>query len=824
MLFDLKLAFRALRKEPGFALAALGTIALTMALNAALFRLADTFLWSSPELDSRQRLVRIFSATPGGLLDDAPMAYPDFEDLRRRVGSLDRLAAHAWFPVALSRAGESELAMAEIVTGEYLSMLGVRPVVGRTLTESDDRPGGAADVAFLAFDAWHRLFAASPAAIGTRLAVNGRVFTVVGVAPRDFRGLTPTLAPDLWLPLHAAMTLPAGITLRLGGGAGADPLTHRAPLWVWVAGRLRPGFEAGAARAEVSAIAAELAREHPTTNANRTFKTFAASSVRLLPQIDRAVHAGSVVAFGIFGLVFLVGCLNLAGLALARSLRRRRELATRRCLGATRARLVRGLATEGLLLALFGGALGVALAHFATSALARLDLPLAWPLRLTFAPTFDLASLAFALGLVLVAIVVSSVLPAVDASRFRPYAVLRGGADRVVGSRRGWSRHGLVAAQVAIATVLLTGAALTGRSLSRALAIDPGLDPSHLATMSISPGLIGAQPAGIATLIDDLEDRIGAESGVESVTVASHLPLGFALNLSAVAPFATAGEARDWPVVDSAAVAPRYFETLSIPVVAGRGFENGDDAGAPAVAVINQTLAEQLWPGGAAIDRLLRLRGAEQPVRVVGVVRDGKYRTLGEAPRGFLYRPLRQDPRGTLTLVVRTAGDPRAFLPRLREIVRRTDPAVPVRSARSFDELLRDALLAPRLAAALLGGFGALALVLVGLGVFGVVSQLAAERRREIGLRLALGARPTEILIWAARRGLAPLAVGGAAGTLAAVATSSTLKALLYGLRPLDTLSFALALTATVGVGALAALLPAGRAAALDPAAVLRSE
>jgi predicted permease len=551
----------------------------------------------------------------------------------------------------------------------------------------------------------------------------------------------------------------------------------------------------------------------------------AAPDVRLTPGVDGALWAASLLVLAVFGLGLLLAAANVATLFLARALGRRREIATRLALGAARWQLVRQLFLEGLLLALAGGVLGLLVARLSNDWLGRVDSPLVtvgWPLDLVLAPALDARVVGFALAATIATAVVCALFPALAATRSDLGGMLREiAAGAATGSGRRL-RAALVAAQVAVAVVLLAAAGAALRSLIDAERLHPGFDARGVAVVTLSPDLLGYRGAAADRLFARVDERVSALPGVHSVAFASHLPLTLAINFGApVAPQGGDPQAlASSTAVDFASVGPGYFATMRIPIVAGREFAASDDAGARRVVILNETLARHLWPGAAALGRRLR-DGAE----VVGIARDGKYRTLGERPRPFLYRSLGQDPRGTRTLVIRTAAaDPRPLLPAIRRAVREVDPRVPLGGPRTLAEAAADALLLPRLAAGLLGFFGALGLGLAAIGVFGVIAYLASARTREIGLRLALGASRGALLRWLLYRGLAPVAVGLAAGVTAAATLSRALADVFTGAWPLD-LDALLAATALLALAALAAALaPARHAVTLDPAAALRHE
>jgi predicted permease len=820
---DLRHASRMARRHPAFSAMVVAATALGVGLNTAVFSLVDALLLRPPAVAAPERLAHVYSSVSGDFLSHTPMAFPDYEALRDRARRFVGLAAYAWYPLALDRGDGSELVMAEVVTANYFAILGVAPALGRAFSAVDDRPGAPSPVAILSHDGWLRRFAGSSDVVGREVRLNGRLFTVVGVAPRGFRSLIPGFSPDLWLPIHAAVSLPTGVTINFGDVTpGLERTADRARRWVWVTGRLRPDASVDQANAEVAALALQLGHEYPTSNAQRAFTAVAAKEVRLSPGIDRGVWAGSLLVMGVFVAGLLLASANVASLFLARAIGRRREIATRLAVGAERRQLVRQLLFEGLLLALAGGVLGLLLARASNAVLGRVGLPVtaavSWPLELVLAPSLDLRVLCFALAAVVLSAVVFALLPAVEATRSDLTTMLRDlGAAASTPASRGL-RETLVAVQVAVSVVLLAAAGVALRNLLHTSRVDAGFDPERAAVVTLSPDLLGYRMDDAEELFTRVRQRVSELPGVRSAALASHLPLTAAINFGNVRPEGGDPRARE-TAVDFASVGSGYFETMRIPLVAGRPFTEGDGPTAPRVVIVNETLAHRLWPDSSALGRHLG-DGSE----VIGVVRDGKYRTLAERPRPFLYTSLRQDRRGTQTLVARTDGDPRPLLPAIRKAIQELDPRVPVSSPRTLAGAVADALFLPRAAAGLLGFFGALGLLLAAVGILGVIAYLASARTREIGLRLALGASPGAILRWLLRRGLAPVVIGLGVGVGVAVSAAWGLSGLFTGIWPIDLDALLAAVSLLALAAVTAGFVPAWLAANLDPASALRRE
>ncbi len=713
--------------------------------------------------------------------------------------------------------------MAEVITTNYFAMLGVVPAFGRAFSPFEDRPGSPSPVAILSHDGWLRYFAGSPDVVGREVRLNSRPFTIVGVAPRGFRSLIAGFSPDLWLPIHAAVSLPTGVTITFGGVTpGRERTADRAQRWVWVTGRLRPDASVEQASAEVSGLALQLGHEYPASNAQRAFTTVAANEVRLSPGVDRAVWASSLLVMGTFASGLLLASANLASLFLARALGRRREIATRLAIGAERRQVVRRLMLEGLLLALAGGGLGLLLALASDAALGRIGLPLtassSWPLELVLAPSLDLRVLCFAMAAAVLSAIVFALLPSVEATRSDLAAMLRDLGATAAGRGSHGLRETLVAVQVAVSVVLLAAAGVALRSLLETTRVDAGFDPERAAVVTLSPDLLGYRIDDAEALFSRVRQRVSELPGVRSVAFASHLPLTAAINFGNVRPEVGDARAREMPV-DCASVGSGYLETMRIPLVAGRSFTEHDGPTAPGVVIVNETLAYRLWPDSQVLGRRLG-DGSE----VIGVVRDGKYRALAEPPRPFLYRSLGQDRRGTQTLVARTEGDPRPLLPAIRQAIHDLDPRVPASNPRILAATVDDALFLPRATAGLLGFFGGLGLLLAAVGILGVIAYLASARTREIGLRLALGASRGAILRWLLRRGLAPVAVGLAVGVAGAVSAAWGLSGFFTEIWPIDLHALLVAVSLLAHAPLNPSFVPAWLAAKLDPATALRHE
>ncbi len=823
---DLRYASRQLLQHPGFTLAAVLTLALAIGLNSAVFSVVNGLLFRPLPVAEPEELVAVYSSEPGDFMARSPLSAFDFEELDEGFQACAEVLAYTYTPLAVEHGGDSRLVLGVRASRDAFAVLGVEAALGRTFSAAGapdqtlrSPPSGVTsgedpDEVVLSHRAWHRWFGADPGIVGSALRVGGRPATVVGVAPEEFFGLTRGVAPELWQPLPSPLSTKGRQDRELRG--------------LWVIGRLADGATLAAASAELQALGERLARDYPDTHRQREFVALPADSVRILPGVDATLASASAVVLAMVGLVLLVASANVAHLLLSRAEGRRREIATRLALGAGPAAIVRQLLTESLLLAALGGGAGLVLALASNAALGALRLPL--PVELALGLAIDGRVVLFTLAASVCAALAFGLAPALAGVRTDLTAHLGAGA---IGSSRSEGLLGgaLVVTQVALSLLLLVAAGLMVRSLRNAHAVDPGFEPRGVAVATFAPSTPRAEKAAFDRR---LLERVRALPEVRSAALASHLPLTVEIRFARVA--VAGGEVPEdsWPSVDAARVGPGYFETLRVPVLRGRGFEERDGAGAPAVAVVNHGFAERFAPGGQILGRRLRIAGEEESHQVVGVVADGKYRTLGEVGRPFIYRALAQDvagggrsgeiTTGSQTLVARTRGEPPAVLPELRRTLRELDPGVAVARLETLERTLGWALFLPRAAAALFGLFGLLALALAAIGLAGVLGYAVRRRTREIGIRMALGAGRREILAWVLRRGLTLTLAGVALGLGLALATTRALSAALYGVAAADPPTFAGVAVCLILVALLATWLPARRAAATDPGTSLRSE
>ncbi|MBI3406353.1 MAG: ABC transporter permease [Acidobacteria bacterium] len=821
---DIKYGIRMLGKNKSFTVIAAITLALGIGLNTALFSVVNAVLFKPLPVDKPEQLAGIYNREKFGFVTHTPMAYPDYADIRDRSKSFSNLTGYALIQVAIDKGGESDLSFGEIVSGNYFDTLGIKPVVGRGFLPEEDRTKGSHLVTVLSYGTWQRRFGGDPNVTSKTIRLNGHTFNIVGVAPQQFTGMIRALVPELWVPMMTSGTLNFASTMSAGDiDRNKDRTEQRGARWMNVVGRLKPGVTIQQATAEVLSIGQRLKEEYPETNKDREVDAVPANSVVLLPGLDRALYATSYVLLGVVGLVLLIASANVANMLLARAAARRREIAVRLSLGAGRSRIMRQLLTESLLLAFFGGGLGLLLAGWSNSLLNQMKLPL--PIQLALGLSLDWRVLAYTMGIAMVTAVAFGLAPAWQATKTDLVTSLKEESGTTAGgASRRRLQSGLVIAQVALSLVLLIGAGLSVRSMRNAHNMNPGFNSAGIAMAEFHPRLRGYTNEQSMQFYRQMEERIRALPGVQNVAYASHLPLTFNINIESVAPEGKdVGRDRDWPDVDSATVGVNYFATMSVPILQGREFNEKDTPEAPRVVIVNETLTKRFWPGQDPIGKRVRFGEKDKDYyQVVGVARDGKYRTLGEDPLLFAYRAATQFPGSGSLLLVHTAGDTRAVLAQIRLESRQLDERMPVSGLETAEESLQTVLLFPQAGAALFGLFGVLGLVLASLGLYGVIAYGVSQRTHEIGIRMALGAQRADVLKMIVTQGLRLVSFGVVVGLVGAWGFTRLITVMLYGVSATDAVTFGGVTITLLAVALVACLIPARRAAAIEPMQALR--
>jgi predicted permease len=805
-------ALRQLRRNPGFAAAAVLSLGLGIAGNATVFSLVDAMWLRTLPVRHAESLVRISPMRPGGRLDS--VSFPEYDSLRRRVTTLAALAAHySTAPLQVSAAGESAEEQGAVVSGNYFSMLGVAPAHGRFFLAAEGAAPGRDPVAVISTGFWRRRFGGDATVLGREMLINGVHFRIVGVAPEEFRGVLPGApANEIWIPL---MMIETGYRWCSAFRDDCTPLQ--------LIGRLAPGRTAAQAAAEVATLVAARDAERGREQLRR--RAYVEPAVGVEPELRRIYSPQMRLLAAIAAVLLLLACANVAGLLIARSLARRREIAVRLSLGAGRARLIRQLVTESLVLALAGAALGVTLTGWTRRLLVAFYTTDAEGYHPYFDLHLDPPTLGFALALGVLTGVLFGLAPAAQAVRVNVVPALKSDASSGADPASRW-RTLMVTAQMALSVVVLVATCLLVRSASR---IEHGaqFEPRGVALMRLRSRLVPYPPARAQALTREVLRRIEAQPGVESVGFARGSGLVWGACCSAR--IAVPGRARaplrpeDEREVDYQLVGPGTFAVLRIPLLDGRDFDARDRLGSPAVAVVNQTLAARIEPHGSPLGRLFQADG--RAWRVVGVVRDAQFHSALAPPPPFFYLDFWQSPEEVdARLAVRTKGDPRAALPMVRRVIAAIDPQLPVTEQMTLLDQVEGRFTDSRLAAGVMLAAGGLALLLSAVGLYGVIAYSLRQRRREIGLRMALGARRSQVLRLVLREVSTVVVPGIALGLAAAAAVTRLLGAWLYGVSAGDPASFLIAPAALAAAALLATWLPARRASRLDPAVALRDE
>ena len=805
LLQDVRFALRGLRKSPGFALVAVLTIGLALGANTTVFTMMERFVLNPlPGVPETDRLVVLNTGAPGG--GQWSVSYPDYRVWREGSRSFEGIAVQSLVELNLRTEGPSQRAWGSFASWNLFQTLHVRPILGRAFGPDDEAQATTTAVISHAF--WQRVFAGDSGVVGRHVMLNGHDFTIIGVLPEGFSGTQVTLAFDLWVP----------VTLRELLARGRGALTNHGFRWLGAVARLRPAVSVEQARQDINSVHRGLAdTEESDRNTTVVVQRFGdvGETARFRPL--------TAALLGVTLLVLLIACANLANLLLARAIARHREIGVRLAIGAGRARLVRQLITESMVLALGGGALGILVAVWGRDCI-RAFVPTA-PAPIDYEMPFDAGVLGFALVATLLTGVVFGLAPALQASRIDLVTALRDGAAAGP-ARRSRLQSALVAGQVALAMVALVCAGLFVRGLQRAQAVDTGIgEPDRVLLVGTSLYLAGysSDSTGLPVL-ERLLAEVRALPGVRSASVATMVPLG--VTNWVTSPMEIEGyEFRpdEESTIPWSAVGSDYFETVRTPVLRGRGITAEDQRGAQPVVVVNEAFARRYWAGREAIGRQLRIFGVTWRT-VVGVVRDGRYQSLGEQAQPLVYFPIQQRYASGFTLHVRASGDPRLLQQSLRQAFERVDPDLPFNDVRTFSEHMGPASFVQRIGAWLLSTFGALALVLATVGLHGVLSYSVAQRTREIGVRIAIGASRRDVLDLVVGRALRLTAAGLGVGIVLAAGAGSLLRSQIFGVSPLDPVTFVGVLVLLSAVALLAAWLPARRAARVDPIIALQAE
>ena len=826
---DLRFGIRSLLKRPGFTAIAVLTLALGIGANTAIFSVVNATLMQPLPVHDPERLVFVFNGPSGSVF-----SYPDYAALRDQNNIFDGLLAWGGIGASLNSNDQTDLVNGAIVSGNFFEVLGVRARLGRAISSDDDKTPGAHPVVVISDRLWQKRFAGDPNVVGRQLLLNGNTFNVIGVLPAGFDGLQFGVARDLYVPMmmQATMRPPrAGYS----GEMNPDLLQVRGNRWLFSVGRLKPGVTAAQAQSSLALIAKQL-EEAYKVNQGRGISVSALSE-SADPSTRQQLSSVARLLMAVVGIVLLIACANVANLLLARSSARTKEIAVRLAIGATRWRIVRQLLTEGVLLATLGGAAGLLLAWWATRSFSAAPPPTG---SLPITPQFsiDWRVLLFTLGLSLLAGVVFGLAPALRASRPALIPALKDDAAAFFERTRTFGvRNLLVVTQVALSVVLLIAAGLFLRSLQQARTIDPGFDAEKIVNLPLNINLLRYTRTQGREFYRQVVEKVEAIPGVESASLARIAAVSGGSSVRSLLIEGRAGSDNqfrsegsgpapgDDQSVSANVIGPRYYQTMGIGLMQGRDLNAQDTEDHPRVVVVNEAFVRRHFPSEDALGKRLSLNGTEGPWReIVGVVRTSKYISLGENPTPIVYLPLQQNHETGMTLHVRTTVEPSSVAGAIRNEVQSLERNLPLGNPERMSERVANSLYAARMGAILLAVFGGLALLLASIGLYGVMSFAVSRRTREMGIRVALGARPGDVFRLVLRQGMTLVVVGLALGLVAAVMVTRLLASFLYGVSTTDALTFTAIPVLLTLVALLACYLPARKAMKVEPLVALRYE
>lgn len=814
---DLRFGVRMLAKNRAVSAVAVLTLSLGIGVNTAIFSGVNAFLMRPLPVPEPERLIR-----PSELTEDRgssdELSYPDYVDYRDQMNTVEGIAAEDLVQAALDAEGTNDVIWGQVVSGNYFDILRVKPLMGRTFLPEEDKAIGSNPVVVISHGLWKRRLAADPQIVGKKVQLNNRPYSVIGVAPETFKGTKFGLALDFWAPMMMAEELERSPKL----------LANRDSHWMNVIGRLKPGVTHEQATAEMTTIAGRLNQSYPDQRANTTRALVRSELDGRWDEAAPVFKSAGAIAMAIVGLILLIACANVANLLLARAAARRREIGIRLALGANRWRLIRQLMTESLLLSLIGGGLGLLLAQWVTRLMEGFIPILPYNIVENFF-ALDSRALVFTAVVSIATGFVFGLAPAWHASNPDVVPVLKGDAANQRGKKaRSFTlRNSLVVAQLALSLVVLVCGGLFIKSFRKAQTMDPGFDTRNELLVSVNPQLIGYDDAQTKSLYEQIVQRATTLPGVEAAGLARLIPLSDSSNSNG--PILKEGEtlARGSAGrnIMTNVISPGYFRALQIPIVQGRDFDERDREGGHRVVIVNQRMAETLWPGEYAVGkRILIGSDSRDPLEVVGVAKTGKYRTLAEDPKPFFYYPLAQRRPAGMTLILRTSRDPRTLVAAVRSEIGQMDRRLPLYSIKTMPEHMTWALWAPNMAATLSLAFGLVAILMCSVGLYSVMAYIVSQRTREVGIRMALGANRVDVLKLITSQGLRLALVGLAIGLLLSLALARVLATVLIGISGYDVTTFVLVSALLSVVAFIACYLPARRATKVDPLVALRYE
>jgi predicted permease len=800
---DLRIALRTLRKSPSFTAIAIVTLALGIGANATVFSILDAVLIRPLPVADPDRVFFV-EARRGSGNPFSSHSFPDYLDFRNGTNVID-VAAYRIAAMGLQTGAGAQRAWGYLATGNYFQMLGLRPAVGRFFTPEDDTARGASPYAVLSFEAWQLRFGGNPDVAGATIRINGLPYTILGVAPRDFHGTEVAFRPELWVPMSMQSQI-----------EGRSWLDKRTTLNLWIVGRLAPHVSLEQATTALNTVARSISKTHPRSHENFEVALAPPGFVGSTGRTPVAAFVMGVMALA--ALVLLAACANLANLMASRVIDRFREVAIRLALGATRMMVARQLLLEAMLPSITGGLAGFALAAAVLQALARWQLPL--PITVRFEVTPHLPAFVFA-GVVTVLVAVgASIAPARRAWKAQPARLTGAGSPDRIGRRWG-SRDVLLAGQIVLCSVLVTTSAVALQNLRTALAMPLGFDRTGVSTTGFDLALAGYNPVEGRQFQQRTLDRVAALPGVRAAAYANSLPLS--IDQSTTTAYSEDGEIRPSQAVGAHVyqVSPRYFEVLGTRLVSGRDFTAEDTPERAAVAIVNQAFVRRVMRGGDPVGRRFRT-GTSRFVQVVGVVEDGKYEDLSDLPEPAIFQPATQAYNSTTVLIARSSLPEADVADQMAAIVTELDARVPLLSRGSVTDAIAIAFLPAQIAGVARTAFGVLAIVLALVGVYGLAAYSVSGRLRDIGIRMAIGARRWHVVRFAIGRTAILLGVGSTIGLIASVAARRTMGAIMYHASTDEPLILVVAVLSMTIVGLVASWVPTRRALTVDPARTLR--
>ncbi len=809
VLKDLRFGCRMLRRNPGFSALAILCLTIGIGANAAVFSWIEGVLFRPYPAIAHQDRLMVLAGTSRGKPDYEDVSWPDFRDLQRSCTLFDAFIAEKIVGATLSIGDRAERAVGSIVSANYFNALGVRPILGRGFEPSEDYGRNAHPVVVISYQFWKNRFHGDSTVIGKTERLNGVPHTIIGVAPPGFFGTFVGYAWQFWVPASMQETFDSSGYKLEDRGAG------------WIEGfvQLKPGVTAMQAQQEISAVATRLENHFPATDRGR--------GIKLVPlwQGSPFNAAGSlsptlVIALGVVFLVLLIACANVGNLLLVRSFARRQEMTVRLAIGAARGRLLRQLLTEGLLLSAFACAAGLLVAYWFRNGLVLIVPWRSAPVYL--AGQLDWRVLAFSAGVCVGSTLLFGLVPALQTSDLNLVSALKSESGSVAGARsKTWARSGLVLVQISLSFVLLVGAGLILRTQHKIRTATPGFSTQNLLLTPINLSVAGYDQQRARNFQDELLDRMQAIEGLESVAYARVPPFSFVeYSTTPVVVDGYKPPPDQQPTVEYNEVSPGYFSIMGIPLASGREFTRADNASASLVAIVNETMVAKYWGGADPIGKRLQVQG--RWALVVGVAKDAKYRDILETPTPFFYVPLRQTFSRQVTLLLRTPQNPANVAAVVAREMHALDPDLVPYQVITMSEQIERSTSAQRVAASLLGSFAVVALLLATIGLYGVMSYAVSQSTRELGLRMALGATPSQLVKLVLADGLALILGGVLLGAIAALLLTRLMGYLLYGVSPRDPLSFALAFTVMTLASLVACFIPASRAAGTEPLTALR--